>query len=357
MNTNILFIVPNIHLNGGGERVTFNMANYFINQNKSVSILSFEEKKENQLFPHDNLIKINYLNIKNSRIVSKFRLYLTLKKYIKYNHYDIIFGIGTYSSVILGMIKKYSSKIMKNTKIIGCEHSSFVAPNVIWNKIRNFTYPYLDSVVCLTNHDLKYFMELNSNAKVIPNAISVQQVKSQLNNKKFLSIGRLDKGKRFDLMIKIFKKFNELNKDWKLDIVGEGPEKENLEKLIINLNLQEYVFLHPFTNEVSKYYLNSSIFLMTSESEGLPMVLLEAKSFGLPIISYDCNTGPRDIILNYKDGFLISMDNDKLFLDAMTKLASDRKLLVSMSNHSIHNLNSFLPEQVYKKWVELINNL
>lgn len=357
MKKEMLFIVSDIHLNGGGERVTFNMTDYFTEQKYDVTVLSLSMKRTNDLFIHNDAVKIEYLGINNTKYTSKWFVYKSLRKFLFLHHYDIIFGIGTYPSVVLGFIKRFNNRIFKNCKAIGCEHSSFDGVNKIWRKLREISYPNLSATVVLTKDDLQKISLLNSNSYVIPNSITLPNRTSNLKSKKFVSIGRLSEGKRFDVMIKLFKKFSQINNDWQLIIVGDGDQLDNLNNLIRALEINNLVTIHPFSHNISEYYLNSSIFLMTSKTEGLPMVLLEAKSYGIPIISYDCDTGPRDIIKNGIDGFLIPMDDENKYLNAMVNLSQDASLLVSMSKESRKNAVMFSPENVFGKWENVLQNL
>lgn len=353
----ILFIVADIHLNGGGERVTFNMADYFVNSGYDVTVLSFDKLKRNALFSHYDKIKIHYLGVSNTKYVAKLKTYKALDNYLSNNKFDIIFGIGSYPSIMLGLVKRFNNITLNGAKTIGCEHSSFDAVSILWKQLRRLSYPYLNATVVLTKGDLPKIKNLNNNSYVIPNSVTISDFSSPLNAKSFVSIGRLSKEKRFDEMIRLFKKFTQFNDNWHLNIVGEGKELENLHSLIEQLELSNFVTIYPFSHDISNYYLNSSIFLMTSKTEGLPMVLLEAKSFGLPIISYNCDTGPRDIIRDNEDGYLIPMDNTELFLKAMYTLTTNQEKLKSMGRKSQENVIEFSPQKIYEKWTKLIDSL
>ncbi len=134
---------------------------------------------------------------------------------------------------------------------------------------------------------------------------------STLESKSILSIGRFTKQKGFDILISFIAVFFEKNPDWKLTLIGEGPLKNDIEYLVKRKGLENNIKIKEPTNYIEKEYLKSSIYIMTSKYEGFPMVLLEAKAFGLPIIAFDCPTGPSEIIRNGEDGFLIEMFNTK----------------------------------------------
>ena len=126
-----------------------------------------------------------------------------------------------------------------------------------------------------------------------------------MRSKLILSIGRLSNEKNFIHLLmawnKIFKKYP----DWKLHIVGEGNKKDEMMAYIESNEMEECCMILPFTNNVHKHYSEAQIFVLSSLFEGLPMVLLEAQQYGIPCVSYDCETGPRDIIVDGENGFLV----------------------------------------------------
>ena len=147
----------------------------------------------------------------------------------------------------------------------------------------------------------------------IPNPIVFESNKvSKLEEKTVISVGRLSEIKGFDNLIKAFKKVNLKYPNWKLKIFGEDfGEEKKIKKLIRNLELDKNVLIMGHSENLKFEYLKSSMFVMSSKFECFPMVLLEAKEIGLPIIAFDCESGPRDLIVHERDGFLIKPENIK----------------------------------------------
>ena len=142
--------------------------------------------------------------------------------------------------------------------------------------------------------------------------VDIPNKQSDLQEKNLITVSRLDSGKRVNELVDIMSK---IKNDWNLYIIGDGKEYNNLKNQIKKLNLQDRVFLEGYKTkkEIEKYMLKSSLFLMTSITEGLPMVLLEAMSYGIPCVAYETDSGVSDIIDNNENGYVIKNRNQKLW--------------------------------------------
>ena len=225
-----------------------------------------------------------------------------------------------------------------------------------------YSYCRIDYLLALTKtlkNDYINFLKNNNNhtrVELIPNMISTEgKNKTTLNNKTIISVGRLDEGKKIDEAIEIFSK---INNNFKFIIVGDGAEKDKLNNLIIEKHLEKRVELvgYKTNSEVINLLSNADIFIMTSISEGLPMVLLEAMSVGVPCIAYDTGNGITDIITNSKNGFVIKNRNSSLFVKKIKMMMEDKKLLKNMSNNAINTAENYSFDNVTNKWINLIEN-
>ena len=188
-----------------------------------------------------------------------------------------------------------------------------------------------------------------------PYAIS-DHIPSQMN-KTVLAVGRLTYQKGFDLLIQAWKLVkNEPHfSEWKLNIVGDGEDKANLMKSIDVFNLGNSVTLFPFSYNINEFYLEASLYCMSSRFEGLPMVLIESQSFGLPIVSFNCDTGPSEILDHNKSGFLCKPED-------VSDLALKLKALMSLSEQEYNGMVSYAKKSVSKfaldkiadKWEEIV---
>ena len=157
-------------------------------------------------------------------------------------------------------------------------------------------------------------------------------------------------------MLKIWKKVEPQFPDWDLHIFGKIDQDQNYINQAKSLHLKQMHFHQPVQN-IQKEYLESSIMLLPSRSEGFGMVLIEAMACGVPSIAFDCPSGPRDIISNGEDGFLIENQNSEAFQHALEKLIEDESLRKEMGRNAQQNVKRYAPEIIIEQWDKLFKNL
>ena len=216
----------------------------------------------------------------------------------------------------------------------------------------------LDGLVVLTKKDLKVWRMTNDKVWQIYNPLPYQSTTtSSLSSKSMIAVGRLSAQKNFSDLIEVWKYVHQKYPDWKLNIWGDGEDKDLLKDLIKSNKLENVVHLRGLSNQIGNEYLNSSVYLMTSKYEGFPMVLLEAASFGLPLISYDCECGPSDIIQDGYNGFLIPEGNVIKMADAICRIIKDVDLRKQMGRHSKIISSSFSQEKILPMWPRFFQEL
>ena len=340
----LCFLVDSIFTIGGVQRVTAVIAEALA-KNYHVTIATFDnpEKKDPSLYQlADYPIKFRFISyprinpIKNKvcktysylyrKTLPKCRLTSDLYAHssfpkerrealIKILHeeeYNAVIGVHAFLAMRLATIKKD----LGNTKTIGWIHNSFEAllregSPYLGTELK---YHYgrqlqkLDEVVVLYHQDAELYQEaFGFKPSTIYNPLTLKPgPRSDGQQKKFLAVGRFSpKHKGFDLLIQAYALFAQKNQDWQLDIVGDGPEKDQLAQMISENNLEKRVQLHPFTNEIQTYYSTANIYVLSSRWEGMPLVLVEAMSHGLPIIASDiptCQEVLGDFGLFFKNG-------------------------------------------------------
>jgi glycosyltransferase involved in cell wall biosynthesis len=353
----IVFLIPDIHFGGGGERVAINLANYFNKIGYKVEILSLMRQGFDNIYHINNNISINYLGLefdKGKNFINKFKSFLVVRKYFRsYTNPIIAMGIGNYPSLLLSSLPK--SEIVKT---IGCQHLAYSGIKGIWAILRHLFFCRLDRVISLTNYDLPKYQKINNQTVVIPNALSIYPDKSsELTNKQLLFVGRMVYEKGYDLLLEIIKRVKERQPDWTFRIIGDGPLREVITNKIELLGLRKTISILASTNQIENEFLNSSIFLMTSRTEGLPMVLIEAQSCGLPAICFDCETGPSEIIDDQINGFLIECYDLQAMTEKILLLCQDKELRIQMGKNARKSIMKFAPESVHKKWKVLFEDL
>lgn len=215
-----------------------------------------------------------------------------------------------------------------------------------------------DKVVLLTSAELNTVWSKRHNFAVIPNPLSFKcDTPSNLNEKKVISMGRLDSLKNFSSLINVFKLVSEKHSDWRLEIYGDGAERASLQRQIEQSGLAGQVFLKGFTLHVLEELCRSSIFAMTSLSEGFGMVLLEAMECGLPVVAYDCPTGPSHIIDDGVNGYLVPMNEEQQMVERICNLIEDRELRESMGHRAREKAKDYQIEPIVDRWMQLFRGL
>ena len=215
-----------------------------------------------------------------------------------------------------------------------------------------------DRIVVSTHEEKETFWKGKNKISVIPNPSSIQPSQgSLLDAKRVIAIGRLAYEKNFDSLIRAFAYVAERFPDWKLDIIGDGPERQSLEKQIVRSSLEDNVFLHGTQTNLPDWLSKSSIFVMTSRYEGLPLVLLEAINYGLPVVSYAFSCGPKDVLTDGQNGFLVPRGDEKALANRICQLIEDKDLRKRMGAAAFERAKDFSTEKIIEMWMSLFKEL
>ena len=182
-------------------------------------------------------------------------------------------------------------------------------------------------------------------------------VYSTNREKIILGVGHLDNQKNFPELVDIWALIAKDYPDWKLRIVGDGYVDVRILQRVKEHGLEAQFELCPSTPHIQKHYLSASIFALSSVFEGLPLVTIEAESMGLPLVSYACPCGPRDVIRNGQDGFLVEPGDKETFAARLRQLIEDEELRRRMGQAAKINSQRFSLENVMKQWVDLFAEL
>ena len=242
----------------------------------------------------------------------------------------------------------------KRFKAYACEHiaiNSFSKPIKLlkWLMLR-----YYDQVIVLTDKDHQVFNRWNIASQQIPNPVVYKAFQRQTRSRQALAVGRLDNQKGFDLLLDIWADFSKKHPEWKLVIAGDGELRQQLHDQAAALGITNSVNFVGKVSNINDYYRESDMALMTSRYEGLPLVLLEAKSWSLPVVAYDCPTGPQEIVNHQQDGFLVAMNDKARFIESMNQLAHDDELFYAMSASTQTTALKFDGKVIKEAWLSLI---
>ena len=279
-------------------------------------------------------------------------------KILKEGQFDTIIAVNSYLSMRLATIKRD----LGGVKAIGWIYNSFNAflregSPYLGTELK---YHYgrqlqkLDETVLLYLQDSEmYYHAYGFSPFVIPNPLTIKPGAPAIGkNKRFLAVGRLSpKHKGFDLLIKAFGKFAQSNSDWYLDIVGDGPEKESLNKMIENRNLTKRIKIHPFTENIQMFYSQASIYVSSSRWKDFGLVLVQAMAHGLPVISSDLPSSKEilgDFGMYFKNG---NVDDLAQRLEDATHMEWQLK-----SNEAIMIAQRFNANVIAEQWKTLIES-
>ena len=371
----ILYHTGQLKSHGGIEKTLACKVNYFSTQLKQdVYLLTYEQGSapyiysiNNQVHKHD--IEIDYnvdytkeklFSIKN---IQKIVLHCyRLRKEIKIIKPDIIiipnFGFEFYFLPFISsktpIIREFhDSQFNRENK---CKRSF---SHKIKNSIDLFIENKYNKLIVLTPDEFKYIK--SSNVICIPNALKIEQqvFVKPVRARIVIAAGRLNQVKGFDNLINIWKDIKRQDPSWLLYIFGDGDDnyKDYLQLLIRNNDLSEHVFLKGSSSDLDSEFLKASIFVCASHTESFGMVLIEAMNCGLPVVSYDCPFGPRYIVENSIDGFLVDNQNEEQFKKALIKLMQSKELRTSMSINAKKKALIYSEDRIMNKWLDLFNKV
>ena len=271
--------------------------------------------------------------------------------------YDVIIGVHAPLAETLATLKKH----FRNKIVIGWLHNSYQAlfgeENSYFGAKRKRHYVYqfikLDSVIVLCKNDAQQFHEYDNLflPTIIYNPLTLKPGKlSSGESKKFLTVGRLTPlHKGIDILIEAFYLFTQKNSEWRLDIVGEGSEGEHFDALIKTYRLEDRITIHPFTNQIQDYYSNAQVYVLSSRWEGMPLVLVEAMSHGLPVVTSDlpiCKEILGEFGMYFKNGDVKELAQR---LEEATRINWPEK-----SQQALEIANEFDINQIIDQWKCLI---
>lgn len=374
MDKRIAIIMPSMRLAGGIERVATLQANYWIQEGHKVAFWVHDGKKDT-FYPLDENIEFYSLGLDTScSLIEKIPVVKSIYKFIKGKKKLINLTKYWKPDVVISMMhgpeKYYLPCIRKMSFIIGVNHVTLALRQGVYRKsykqrLRDrFCFVLLihqlrkyHAVVALSKTDELNFRRLRCRTLYIPNPCSftIGKERSVANKEKtIIMIGRLDYLKGQDRLIDIWSRIANEYADWRLLIVGNGCAKSKIYEQIHEKNLTGRIDIIEESRNVRELLEKSSIFAFTSRSESFGMVILEALSSGLPIVTYDCENGPRDLVDNYYNGFLVHEDDVETFVEKLRLLMNDPDLRKKLSENASLSAERFSLSNVMLQWEDLL---
>lgn len=352
----ICFLINNISRPGGSERVTSIIASEMVKKGHDVHIFSI--CGENKCFYDIDKRVTLFTQFLNKEVDNKKMYFLVLFKLLKYyKENNIQISIDIFSSLSLYSIP---IKLIKGIKVVTWEHFNFYV-NTGMNKIaRKLACKFSDYIITLTEEDRQNYYtnikKIRANIKCIynPSSYSNSEI-SKLGNKIVLTVGRLTYQKGYDMLLRAWKIIEDKS-DWKLIIAGDGEEKSNLIRLKNQLKIESIEFIGA-VSDIDKYYKNASIYVSSSRYEGLPMTMIEAQKFGLPIVAFDCKTGPAEIIKHEVDGLLVKCNEIESLANNILNLINSPQERRELGKNASKNSERFNINLIINEWEFIIKEL
>jgi glycosyltransferase involved in cell wall biosynthesis len=365
----ILMVIYSLQ-HGGAERVVANLSSEWVALGWQVCVVTLTSSATDFYRLNDGVerVALDLAGLAGgpvSAAAANLRRILALRRVFRASHPDVVLGIQSTASVL-----SILAGLGLPCKMVATEH---IHPPMLpigrfWDFVRRWSYPLADTVVALTEESRKW-VEVNchcKNVKVVPNWVSlpIPMTEPMLHPDDFvapgrrmlLAAGRLAEQKGFDYLIDAFARVAAQAPLWDLVIIGEGADREALERQRADAGLDSRVFLPGQVGNVSEWYARTDLYVLSSRFEGFGMTLVEAMASGCAAISFDCDAGPRDIIAHGHNGLLVSPvgDVDKLaeaLLALMTNDA-DRALIASRAP-GVKQM--FSPRKVLAMWQDVFD--
>lgn len=375
----IVYCTPALYSAGGTERVVSVKANYFADVlGYDVTVIVTEGKNGNSFFPLSNKVKVinlglNFEELWNISFFRKILLYLhKQRKYRKLLTKELMSIRPDVTITTLRREINFINSINDGSKKIGEQHLSRTNYRKIdtrfskyyeklffwWWKDRVVSeLVKLNRLVVLTNDAVSEWPEL-ANIRMIPDPLSLKiKGSSSLITKRVITIGRYSYEKGYDILLRIWSVVEKKCTDWQLDVYAMGDPTPYV-KLMDDLSIDKRrCHLHSSVVDVEEEYLKSSILVQPSRTEGFGLVIVEAMACGLPVISFDCENGPRSIISDGEEGFLIPTFDIELFSTRLIQLMNDVELRKTMGEKGRKKSQCYQIESVGNQWKQLFDEL
>lgn len=373
----IVYCISGMFKSGGIERVITNKVNYLVAHGYEACIITTDQAGRPDFFPIDERVEridlgLNYDQYDElptwKRYWKTWRLRslhkARLEEALKQLRADVTVSVWRHEVSFLPDLKDGSRKVLE----LHSAKDTAVLMYPVASKLRRL-FGHLrvalqervaaryDRFVILT-HEEQPLWKGFTNLSVIPNALPFRPKQfADVSAKRLIAVGRMEYQKNFPDLLRIWSRVAPTFSDWELHIYGDGWMLDGLRRQAEELGVASQVTFEGAVSDMETAYASSSIYLMTSHFEGLPMVLLEAQSVGLPAVSYACSSGPRDIITDGEDGFLVPLYDEVAFAERLSMLLRDEELRTRMGKAAEVASHRYDLEVIMPQWLELFSTL
>ena len=359
---NIVLVISSLSC-GGAERVLSNMADYWAEAGHRVTVLTFDDGSS-IFYPLLESVQCNPLNITSQSkswtdgLMNNLKRIHVLRKYILQSEPDCVISFMYSTNILVLLATRFlSCKIIiseRNYPIYSKEKRK------AWFWLRKTLYPLADHIVVQTDRIKEYFRSYNRSVQVIPNPVKVDP--ESLYNKpevllpacnKLVAMGSLTTQKGFDLLIDVFANLYRHHSNWNLIILGDGVLKNELKSRARELHIENAVFFAGRVKNPFSIMSRCDLFVLSSRYEGFPNALLEAMGCGLPVVSFDCPTGPNQIIQHGINGLLTPSEDKDRLKEALHILMVEKETRERMGKKASYVGKQYAPDKIMALWEKL----
>lgn len=371
----LVYCISATHNSGGMERVLATKANYLAARGYDITVVTTDQRGLSPFFPLDGRIRcvdlgVNYETNNGKSFLNKlvhfpfkqWRHRRRLSRVLREIRPDVTVSMFCNDATFLPSIKDGSRKVLEihfsRFKRLQYDRKGLWRLADVWrNRNEADVVARFDRFVVLTHEDSRYWGKL-SNIAVIPNAQTfASDAPAPLEAKTVVAVGRLTYQKGFDLLLQAWAEVCRRVSGWQLAIVGDGELRSALSAQAESLGLAGCVTFVPAMKDVVAVYRDASVLAMSSRYEGFGMVLLEAQTVGLPVVSFACKCGPSEIVNDGVDGYLVAPGDVDAMADRLVRLMQDGALRRRMGAHAFANAARFSTDAVMKQWMALFDSL
>lgn len=355
---------------GGAERVVSILSGHWAGKGHEVTIVTLAGL-ESDFYQLDKRVRRTSLNLGDqapgllAKLTDNFKRVLRLRATLRQMRPQLAIAMMDSANVSLAI----AGLGLQGAVCVGSErvYSPSATLTLPWRVLRRWTYGWLHGVVVLSKENEAWLRRHTSVRRiwVVPNPVALPLSASapirspeewRVRPRRVLAVGRYARQKGLDLLVEAFARILPVVPDWELVIVGEGPERHNLQELLTQRECAGRVHLSGAVGNIADWYTAADLYVLSSRWEGFPNSLLEAMAHGLPSVAADCLTGPRSLVRDGIDGVLVPPDDVSSLATAMERLMTDDELRRRLAERASEVRDRFSVERVAELWMKVMES-